>query len=350
MTVIDLFSRYPWLIPIIDQDSKSVAIALIDKVFCDLGVFPSVIRSDRGSEFTGHIIEYLDKAFGIKHVYGSAYHPQSQGIIERSHRSLSDVLAPLCKDHPEQWEAMMPRVQFALRSLPRKSLGGRSPLEVVTGLRPQFPNALSMGVVPISLTTDDYCKRLVESLCEVYAQIHRKQLAEVESKELSASKGIGCEFEVGDLVLVRRPSTFVTSGGDAADPIRVDGEPIPPGQKIRVSSRLLPRTYPRIYRVVSKISPTTYALEDAVDATCKMPFAGPQNISRLVRIEECWMSNPFAPGASTRLEVLKLDGVTWEACRAVELSVDGRVGLRWDCDPATVEFIDLTQRKYRFVV
>ena len=102
--------------------------------------------------------------------------------------------------------------------------------------------------------------------------------------------------------------------------------------------------------ILQQISPTTYALEDAVDATCKMPFAGPQNISRLVRIEECWMSNPFAPGASTRLEVLKPDGVTWEACRAVELSVDGRVGLRWDCDPATFEFVDLTQRKYRFVV
>ena len=79
------------------------------------------------------------------------------------------MLPPLFKDHLEKWEEMLPRVQFALRSLPRKSLGGRSPLEAVTALRPQFPT----GAVPVSLTADDYCQRLVESLVEVYSQIHR---------------------------------------------------------------------------------------------------------------------------------------------------------------------------------
>ena len=81
-----------------------------------------------------------------------------------------------------------------------------------------------------------------------------------------------------------------------------------------------------------------------------MPFKGPQNISRLVRVEECWMRNPFADGSSTQIEVLNLDGNTWEAATCVELSAEDLVGLRWHSRPGEVEFVDLLQRRYRFVV
>ena len=62
------------------------------------------------------------------------------------------------------------------------------------------------------------------------------------------------------------------------------------------------------------------------------------------------MSNPFENGQSTKIEVLGADGVTWSGARCVELSAEGRVGLRWDSDPQTVQFVDLCQRKYRFVL
>ena len=355
LTVICLFSRYPWMIALVDNDSKSVARALVDHVFCDLGVFPAVIRSDRGPEFTGHVIEYLDKAFGIKHVYGSAYHPQSQGIVERCHRNMSDLLAMLCKDSPDQWEVLLPRVCFGLRSLPRKALGGRSPLEVVTGLRPKFPNSLALGSLPQSLTADDYCQRLISSMVTVYNEIHKLQLSSVELGENRASRGIGGEFSLGDCVLVRKPKPVVTvsatdvpRGAEAV----AEAEPVVDiaGQNVRVSRRLLPRTYPRIYRIKSVISPTTYALVDAVSPDILLPFASTQHVSRLVRMAETWLSNPFVDGQSTNLEVLDRDGVTWKSCKAVEMSMDGRVGLRWNDKPEEIDFVDLIRYKYRFVM
>ena len=355
LTVVCLFSRYCWLIPLVDNDSASVAKSLIDKVFCDLGVFPTVIRSDRGPEFTGHVIEYLDKAFGIKHVYGSAYHPQSQRIVERCHRNMSDLLAILCKHDPQSWESLLPKVQFGLRSLPRKALGDRSPIETVTGLRPVFPNSIALGVLPESLTADEYTKRLIESMIEVRSEIHKTQLSAIEEGEEKASRGIGGGFSVGDCVLVRKPNPVVNvrkrvaeSGAEEL----VDPEPIQEvdGRKQHVSRRLLPRTYPRVYKVSVAVSPVTYKLEDAVSPDIQTPFANVVHVKRLVRLCDSWLSNPFVDGKTTSLEVLGPDGVSWRKCTAVEMCMDGRVGVRWNDKPEEVSFIDLTRFKYRFIV
>ena len=62
------------------------------------------------------------------------------------------------------------------------------------------------------------------------------------------------------------------------------------------------------------------------------------------------MSNPFIEGQTTSLEVLDRDGVTWNSCKAAEMSMDGRVGLRWNDKPEVIDFVDLTRCKYRFVM
>ena len=47
---------------------------------------PASICSDRGEAFVDCVIQQLVEFFGITHVIGSAYHPQSQGAVERMHR------------------------------------------------------------------------------------------------------------------------------------------------------------------------------------------------------------------------------------------------------------------------
>ena len=243
---------------------------------------------------TGHVIDYLDKAFGIKRVYGSAYHPQSQGIVERCHRNMLDLFAILRKRPPSNWEAYLPRVQFALRSLPRKALGGRSPIEIVTGLRPTVPSSLSLGSLPAALTADDYCKCLIESMLKVNAEVHRSQLEAIESSENLASVRVGGEFSVGDLCLVRKPHPIAIDPSKAApqregaeDIVEPEAKEVVDGRVQYVSRRLLPR----VYRVVAVVSPATYKLADAVSPDVELPYPPVQNITRLVRLAESWFPN-----------------------------------------------------------
>ena len=85
LTVQDVFSRYLWLRPLTGKSSKLVAREL-KKLYTEVGP-PRVIQSDNGGEFK-QAVNLLCKSLGVKIIRGSPYHPQSQGTVERSHRSL----------------------------------------------------------------------------------------------------------------------------------------------------------------------------------------------------------------------------------------------------------------------
>jgi hypothetical protein len=53
---------------------------------------PRVIVSDRGSQFTAHFWEHLNKCLGTSSVRSTAHHPQTDGQTERVNVVLEDML------------------------------------------------------------------------------------------------------------------------------------------------------------------------------------------------------------------------------------------------------------------
>ncbi len=53
---------------------------------------PSIITSDQGRQFTSALWAGLTKLLGIKYVQTTAYHPQSNGMVERAHGQLKAAL------------------------------------------------------------------------------------------------------------------------------------------------------------------------------------------------------------------------------------------------------------------
>ena len=121
------------------------------------------------------------------------------------HRSLSDILYGSSQKLASEWEVYLPQVAFILNCTARKSLGGRTPSEIVTGLTVQLPSHCVTGVWPAAITADKYAKDLVELFSEVYAAVHRVQLSDLEKREDGAAKGVGGVFQEGKMVLVRSP-------------------------------------------------------------------------------------------------------------------------------------------------
>ena len=133
LTVQDIFSRYVWLRPLQGKSSHGVANKLA-KLYYEVGP-PNIIQSDNGGEFK-KAVEKLCKILHVKIIRGSPYHPQSQGKVERSHRSLRKKimfdLLRLAKDGVN-WVASLREYQKLLNEDCKDVLGKQSSFEVFYG-------------------------------------------------------------------------------------------------------------------------------------------------------------------------------------------------------------------------
>ena len=68
----------------------------------------------------------------IEHRMSTAYHPESQGALERFHQTLKTMLRSYCTEHEKDWNLGVPLVLFAAREAVQESLGF-SPFELVFG-------------------------------------------------------------------------------------------------------------------------------------------------------------------------------------------------------------------------
>ena len=69
------------------------------------------------------IFKQVMKELGIKHLTSTAYHPQSQGALERYCQTLKTMLRAYCFEYPEDWDKGIAFVVFATRDAPNESTG-----------------------------------------------------------------------------------------------------------------------------------------------------------------------------------------------------------------------------------
>jgi hypothetical protein len=85
------------------------------------------------------------KKMGIKHVMSTAFHPQSNGLVERAHRRLKDALKSRLAG--PQWTEHLPWVLLGLRAAPRED-SGVSAAELVYGAPLTLPGQLLSTAEP----------------------------------------------------------------------------------------------------------------------------------------------------------------------------------------------------------
>ena len=119
LTIQDKASRYVKAIPLRDITATTVALAFFNHWICVFGV-PKCVLSDRGSQFTGAVMDILNKTLGIQQILTSAYYPEGNGSIERFHRYLKENLVARGMDadvnwlkHHSSWSTLLPVITCA---------------------------------------------------------------------------------------------------------------------------------------------------------------------------------------------------------------------------------------------
>ncbi|CAB0028071.1 unnamed protein product [Trichogramma brassicae] len=167
LTIIDRFSRWPMAIPLRDMQANTVAQAMLQWISAHGA--PIFITSDRGAQFESTLFTELAKMIGTSLVRTTSYHPMSNGMIERFHRTLKAALK--CSTQP--WTEALPSVMLGLRTSYKEDLKA-SPAEMLYGTTLRIPGDFFLASSPIAdkSTFVRSLRQLFKSLKPVPASRH----------------------------------------------------------------------------------------------------------------------------------------------------------------------------------
>lgn len=204
-TIMDSTTRYPEAIPLRNITSKTIVKELV-RFFTTVGI-PKVIQSDQGTNFTSKLFSKAMKELGVEQYLATAYHPASQGCLERFHQTLKSMLTKYCMEENKDWDTGIDLLLFAIRDSKQESLG-YSPFELVYGHQVRGP----LQVLKESWTTPDtvstpICIRSLKERLKTVTDLAKNNLEQAQSKMKMKydNKARQREFKVGDQVLVLLP-------------------------------------------------------------------------------------------------------------------------------------------------
>ena len=93
---------------------------------------PRTIISDEGSHFANKLFTKLLSRYGVRHVMGLAYHPQSNRQSEISNREIENILQKTVNAGRKNWSAKLDDALWAYRTA-YKSPIRMSPYRIVFG-------------------------------------------------------------------------------------------------------------------------------------------------------------------------------------------------------------------------
>ena len=144
LTVVDRSTRWPEAVPLADITAETVVRAFSSSWVARFGC-PSTLTTDQGAQFMSGAWKDFCQSLGISHVTTTAFHPQSNGMVERFHRRLKAALRARAAHH--DWISHLPFVLLGLRSTPMEE-SDVSSAEYVYGAALSLPSSFLDGRPP----------------------------------------------------------------------------------------------------------------------------------------------------------------------------------------------------------
>src|SRR5450830_455678 len=135
LTMVDRSTRWLEAVPLKTMTAESCVGAFVATWVARFGV-PTSVTSDQGRQFTSSLWANLSKQLGIQHVNTTAYHPQSNGMVERTHLQLKNALRARLAG--AAWPEHLPWVLLGLRAAPKED-SAVSSAELVYGCPVALP-------------------------------------------------------------------------------------------------------------------------------------------------------------------------------------------------------------------
>ncbi|HGJ5890683.1 MAG TPA: hypothetical protein ACHBZA_04870 [Arsenophonus apicola] len=199
LSIQDCLTKYLLLIPLDNQRADSIINALIEH-YVYVFSSPKHILTDQGQNFVCKLMESFEKAFKIKHIKTTSFHPQSNGALERTHGTVKDLLRTCIDEKKSEWDEHLNLICMAYNTSVHSGTG-YTPFELTFGHKANLPSAIA--------TTPSLTKN---ELFQLWKHRHQEYLANAKviietnkkryKNEQDRKIRIKSLYNVGDLVLL----------------------------------------------------------------------------------------------------------------------------------------------------
>ncbi|XP_059474872.1 uncharacterized protein LOC132196326 [Neocloeon triangulifer] len=201
LTFVDHFTHYPEAAAVANTDAPTVAWHLVDKIISRYGV-PLEMLTDRGTNFTSAVIAAVAKLLKMKQIFTSPYHPEGNGLLERSHQTYGSFINQFCSNGQGDWEENLPFALMAIRTSPNRTTQ-TTPSMMMLGRDIELPwEDITYPKEKVSFHDAKDPSVVVDQLRARLATTHAAALQfSEEAKEAYTCRGPLPSFSPGDLVL-----------------------------------------------------------------------------------------------------------------------------------------------------
>ena len=196
--IVDRFTKSAHFLPINKKTSlEELAKQYIAEIVCLHGI-PLSIISDRDSRFTARFWKSLQQALGTQLKLSSAFHPQTDGLSERTIQTLEDMLRACALEWKGCWDDYLSLIEFAYNNSYHASIG-MAPYEALYG-RPCRSPLCWFGTGERQL----FGPQLVQDCSEKIMKIRQKLLAaQSRQKSYADNRRRELSFEAGEHVFLK---------------------------------------------------------------------------------------------------------------------------------------------------
>lgn len=251
MVVVDHFSKAAHFIPARETlSAEEMARAFIKEVF-KLHGLPDKIVSDRGSIFISKFWSSVLQQMQVSQAPSTAFHPQTDGQVERTNALLEDHLRHFCNDEQNDWVKWLPMAEFAYNNTASSSTK-LSPFFAQLGFHPRFNSLVASSGIPAADSFVQHLQRIQASLVDSLTAAK-----EAQARFYNKNRRVDATYAPGDMVWLSRKNIKTKRASSKLDVRRLG-----PFQVVRMIGQnaaelALPKTYSRLHPVfnVSLLSP-----------------------------------------------------------------------------------------------
>ncbi|VDP52559.1 unnamed protein product [Schistosoma curassoni] len=159
MDTLIFYPVWPEAVVIKDNTAETVTRAFIERWVASFGC-PSTVTTDRGRQFECGLSRCLTTLLGITCFRTTAYHPQANGLVERSHGQLK---ASLSAANVSQWTDALPLVLLGIRNAVKADIGCTA-AQLVHGTTLRLPGEFVDPSSSMNMDLTSYTNRLTNAM------------------------------------------------------------------------------------------------------------------------------------------------------------------------------------------